>query len=54
LGQRADQIQVSVKNINVKALLNKTQASDFGQLVNFPIINTYGSQISLPSLALSN
>lgn len=50
-GQRADQIQVGVENINVEVRLNKTQAGDLGQLANFPIITADGSQIPLASLA---
>jgi multidrug efflux pump subunit AcrB len=50
-GQRADQIQVGVENINVEVRLNKTQAGDLGQLANFPIITSDGSQIPLASLA---
>jgi multidrug efflux pump subunit AcrB len=50
-GQRADQIQVGVENINVEVRLNQAQAGDLSQLANFPIINTDGSQIPLASLA---
>lgn len=50
-GQRADQIQVGVENINIEVRLNKTQAGDLGQLANFPIITADGSQIPLASLA---
>ncbi|MEH6450506.1 MAG: efflux RND transporter permease subunit, partial [Oleispira sp.] len=50
-GQRADQIQVGVENINVEVRLNKAQAGDLGQLANFPIITAEGSQIPLASLA---
>lgn len=50
-GQRADQIQVGIENINVEVRLNKTQAGDLGQLANFPIITADGSQIPLASLA---
>ena len=51
-GQRADQIQVGVENINVEVRLNKSQAGDLGQLANFPIITGDGSQIPLASLAI--
>jgi multidrug efflux pump subunit AcrB len=50
-GQRADQIQVGVENINIEVRLNKTQAGDLGQLANFPIITADGGQIPLASLA---
>lgn len=50
-GQRADQIQVGVENINIEVRLNKTQAGDLGQLANFPIVTADGSQIPLASLA---
>ena len=50
-GQRADQIQVGVENINIEVRLNKSQAGDLGQLANFPIMTADGSQIPLASLA---
>lgn len=50
-GQRADQIQVGVENINIEVRLNKAQAGDLGELANFPIMTTDGSQIPLASLA---
>ena len=50
-GQRADQIQVGVENINVEVRLNKSQASDLDQLANFPIVTPNGSQIPLANLA---
>jgi multidrug efflux pump subunit AcrB len=50
-GQRADQIQVGVENINVEVRLNKSQASDLDQLANFPIVTPSGSQIPLANLA---
>jgi len=50
-GQRADQIQVGVENINIEVRLNKKQAGDLSQLANFPIITADGSQIPLASLA---
>jgi multidrug efflux pump subunit AcrB len=50
-GQRADQIQVGVENINIEVRLNKDQAGDLSQLANFPIITADGSQIPLASLA---
>ena len=50
-GQRADQIQVGVENINIEVRLNKEQAGDLSQLANFPIVTADGSQIPLASLA---
>jgi multidrug efflux pump subunit AcrB len=50
-GQRADQIQVGVENINIEVRLNKAQAGDLAQLANFPIMTADGSQIPLTSLA---
>lgn len=50
-GQRADQIQVGVENINIEVRLNKSQAGDLSELANFPIMTANGSQIPLASLA---
>ena len=50
-GQRADQIQVGVENINIEVRLNKEQAGDLSELANFPIMTPDGSQIPLASLA---
>ena len=50
-GQRADQIQVGVENINIEVRLNTKEAGDISQLANFPIITADGSQIPLASLA---
>ncbi len=50
-GQTADEIQVGVENISIEVRLNKEQAGDLGQLANFPIILSDGSQIPLATLA---
>ncbi len=50
-GQTADEIQVGIENISIEVRLNKKQAGDLGQLANFPIILSDGSQIPLATLA---
>ncbi|WP_428773067.1 efflux RND transporter permease subunit [Vibrio sp.] len=50
-GQRADEIQLGVENIDIEVRLDRKQAGELQQLVNFPIINSRGAQIPLGSIA---
>ncbi|USD64941.1 efflux RND transporter permease subunit [Vibrio sp. SCSIO 43136] len=51
-GQTADEIQVGVENIKIEVQLNKLQAGDLAQLVNFPVITGDGKQIPLGTVAI--
>ena len=54
LGQKADEIQVGPENIEVEVRLNKKQAGDLSELMNFPIMMPGGHQIPLSAVATIN